>query len=322
MWFWLSLIAVLFWSGSDFFSKAGSPPEDKNSHWKMVMAVGLFMGGHATVELLRGTPFTGRDILVYLPVSALYIAAMIFGYVGLRHIELSISTPICNSSGAVAAVLMFFFMKETLAAVQWVAVALIVVAIYLLTMLERSESAGTGTLTHSSQGNTGSVSSGKNESVYPSPMTHSASATIQQLPWLAIFFSILYCIIDGLGTFADAYVLDNFISEDSANIAYEYTFFILGVLAFFYVRFYRGEKIVIAKERPKLLAGVCETAGQYAYIFALGDNPIASAPLISSYCVFSILWARIFLKEKLTWKQYAVIALAVVGIIILGAEGE
>lgn len=262
----------------------------------MVMAVGLFMGLHATVELLRGTPFTGRDILVYLPVSALYIAAMIFGYVGLRHIELSISTPICNSSGAVAAVLMFFFMKESLTAVQWVAVLLIVAAIYLLTMLERSESVsvGTGTVTHS----------------------------VGQLPWLAIFFSILYCIIDGLGTFADAYVLDNFISEDSANIAYEYTFLILGVLAFFYVRFYRKEKIVIAKERPKLLAGICETAGQYAYIFALGANPIASAPLISSYCVFSILWARIFLKEKLTWKQYAVIVLAVVGIVILGAEGE
>lgn len=296
MWFWLSLVAVLFWSGSDFFSKLGSKPEDRYSHWKMVMAVGLFMGGHATIELMRGTPFTGRDILVYLPVSALYIAAMIFGYVGLRHIELSISTPICNSSGAVAAVLMFFFMKETLAAVQWVAVALIVVAIYLLTMLERSESASVGTDT----------------------VTH----PIQQLPWLAIFFSILYCIIDGLGTFADAYVLDNFISEDSANIAYEYTFLILGVIAFFYVRFYRGEKIVITKERPKLLAGICETAGQYAYIFALGANPIASAPLISSYCVFSILWARIFLKEKLTWKQYAVIVLAVVGIIILGAEGE
>ena len=290
MWFWLSLVAVLFWSGSDFFSKLGSPATDRYSHWKMVMAVGLFMGLHASVELFRGTPFTLRDILVYLPVSALYIIAMIFGYVALRHVELSVSTPICNSSGAVAAVLMFFIMKEALTAVQWMAVVLITVAIYLLTVFE-------------------SESDRRNMS----PDT---------LPFLAVTLSILYCIIDGLGTFADAYVLDNFISEDSANIAYEYTFLILGVLAFFYVRFYRKEKIVIAKERPKLLAGICETAGQYAYIFALGANPIASAPLISSYCVFSILWARIFLKEKLTWKQYAVIVLAVVGIIILGAEGE
>ena len=35
-WFILSLIAILFWSGSDLFSKLGSRPDDKYSHWKMV----------------------------------------------------------------------------------------------------------------------------------------------------------------------------------------------------------------------------------------------------------------------------------------------
>ena len=43
-WFFLALIAMLFWSGSDLFSKMGSKPDDKYSHWKMVMAVGLVMG--------------------------------------------------------------------------------------------------------------------------------------------------------------------------------------------------------------------------------------------------------------------------------------
>ena len=38
-WFILSLIAILFWSGSDLFSKLGSRPDDKYSHWKMVMAL-------------------------------------------------------------------------------------------------------------------------------------------------------------------------------------------------------------------------------------------------------------------------------------------
>ena len=46
-WFVLSLIAILFWSGSDLFSKMGSKPEDKYSHWKMVMAVVTVMGLHA-----------------------------------------------------------------------------------------------------------------------------------------------------------------------------------------------------------------------------------------------------------------------------------
>ena len=41
MWFVLSLVALLCWSGSDLFSKIGSKPDDKYSQWKMVIAVGL-----------------------------------------------------------------------------------------------------------------------------------------------------------------------------------------------------------------------------------------------------------------------------------------
>ena len=107
-WFILSLIAILFWSGSDLFSKLGSRPDDKYSHWKMVMAVGVVMGAHAFFLIATGTPFSISDIVTYLPASAMYILSMILGYAGLRYIELSISSPICNSSGAVAALLCFF----------------------------------------------------------------------------------------------------------------------------------------------------------------------------------------------------------------------
>lgn len=43
-----------------------------------------------------------------------------------------------------------------------------------------------------------------------------------------------------------------------------------------------------------------------------------SAPIISSYCVASVLWSRLFLKEKLSWKHYAAVAVTVAGIIIMG----
>ena len=52
MWFWLSLIALLCWSGSDLFSKIGCQSEtDKYSHLKMVTAVGVVMGLHAAYEI-------------------------------------------------------------------------------------------------------------------------------------------------------------------------------------------------------------------------------------------------------------------------------
>ncbi len=64
MWFVLSIIALVCWSGSDFFSKIGSKPDDRLSHWKMVMAVGLVMGLHALYEIaVGGVVITLSDII-------------------------------------------------------------------------------------------------------------------------------------------------------------------------------------------------------------------------------------------------------------------
>ena len=67
MWFILSLISIFFWSGSDFFSKLGSPAKDEDSHLKMLMVVGLVMGAHATGQVLfHGVSFTKE---ISLPIS-------------------------------------------------------------------------------------------------------------------------------------------------------------------------------------------------------------------------------------------------------------
>ncbi len=282
MWFWLSLIAILFWGGSDVLSKVGSKPEDIYSHWKMVMAVGGVMGIHAVLTILGGAQVSPADILTYLPASGLYILSMILGYVGLRYVKLSLSSPVCNSSGAVAALLCFFFLKETMSGIQFFAVALISAGIFALSAIEN-----------------------KNED--------------KARGLIPLVFPLLYCLIDGMGTFADALLLDTKIAEEAANIAYELTFLGMAVFAFIYVVLIKRQPIRISKEKPKLAAAVCETAGQFAYVYALGANAIVAAPLISSYCVGSLLWSRIFLKERLTRQQYMAIAIAVVGIVILGA---
>ena len=102
MWFTFAIIALLCWSGSDLFSKIGcQDASDKYSHLKMVMAVGVVMGLHAAYEIFfNGVEMSWNVIWTYLPVSLLYILSMAIGYLGLRYIELSISSPICNSSGA------------------------------------------------------------------------------------------------------------------------------------------------------------------------------------------------------------------------------
>ena len=109
MWFTFSVIALLCWSGSDLFSKIGcQDAKDRYSHLKMVTAVGVVMGLHALYQIVfKGVEMSWHVVLTYLPVSMLYILSMTIGYLGLRYIELSISSPICNSSGAIVAVLTF-----------------------------------------------------------------------------------------------------------------------------------------------------------------------------------------------------------------------
>ena len=257
MWFWLALIALLCWSGSDLFSKIGCRGNDKYAHLKMVIAVGIIMGVHALYEMFAGgVDVTWHVILTYLPVSLLYISSMTLGYIGLRYIELSISSPICNSSGALVAVLCFI----------------------------------TGTL---DEGIEGSMR-------------------------LAVMGAVaLVCAgVIGLGIAQEC----SDYAASAANCAYELTFLFAAICCIVYVGVIKKQKFTFRQEGPKYFGAICETAGQFAYIFALSDTAHAaiSAPIISAYCVASVVWSRIFLKEKLSWKHYAMILLVVIGIVMLG----
>ena len=298
MWLWLSLTALLCWSGSDLFSKIGCRDEDDRlSHLKMVMAVGVVMGLHAAFEIfVGGTEISFSIILTYLPVSLLYIGSMTLGYLGLRYIELSVSSPICNSSGALVAVMTLVFLGgEDYSPLAIFAVLLVCVGAIGLGVVDATEDPELRAA-RQAEGNRKYAKS-----------------------FLALALPMAYCLLDAAGTFADNRVLET-LDEGSANVAYELTFLFAAVVCFVYVVLIRRDRLIPKKEAPKYLGAVCETAGQFAYIYAIADTEhlAMSAPIISSYCAASVLWSRLFLKEKLSWKHYAMIALVVVGIAIMG----
>lgn len=297
MWFWFAIITLLCWSGSDFFSKIGCrDASDKYSQFKMVIAVGLVMGLHAAYEVfVGGVEISWQVIWTYLPVSLLYILSMTLGYVGLRYIELSISSPICNASGALVAVIAIVSgIADPMELPQYLAIALAAVGVIGLGFVEANEDE---TLRAARQ---------------------EASNYKYAKSWLALALPIAYCLLDAAGTFADDLILET-LNEDSANVAYELTFLAAGVFCFLYTVVIKKQKLVPKMEAPKYMGAVFETAGQLFYIYALASGESAlAAPIISSYCVASVLWSRIFLKEKLSWKHYACIATTVLGIIIMG----
>ena len=276
-WFWFSIIALLCWSGSDFFSKIGCrDAADKYSQYKMVTAVGVVMGIHAAIEIfVGGVEISWQVIWTYLPVALLYIGSMTLGYVGLRYIELSISSPICNASGAL------------------VAIIAIVSGIGL-----------------------GFVEANEDDELRAA--RQEASNYKYAKSWLALALPIAYCILDAAGTFADDLVLET-LNEDSANVAYELTFLAAGIVSFIYTVVIKKQKLLPKAEGPKYVGAAFETAGQLAYIYALASGESAlAAPIIASYCMASVLWSRLFLKEKLSWKHYTCILVTFVGILIMG----
>jgi len=301
MWFLFALLTTIAWGSADLFYKKGSDSNDKYSHIKIVIMVGLVMGIHGLWYMLsNGIQFAPFQLIYYFPVSLCYILSMTIGYIGLRYIELSISSPIQNSSGAVTAILLFLFFRQNLGWLEILAIIIISTGIFAIAVLEKKKEDEELAL--------------NNVKIDPK----------YQISFLAILLPIMYCFINGLGTFADGIYLDelSLISENDALLAYEFTFFICAVIAYIYYTVIKKQKFNFIKERDKGFAAIFETIGQFFYVFAMSGNAIISAPLISAYSIVSIILSRIFLKEKLSKKQYAIILYVIAGIVMLGISDE
>jgi len=301
MWLMSAILAATAWGAANLFYKKGSEPTDRYSHLKIVTMVGFVMGIHAFIYLIiKDFNFDPFDMIRYLPVSAMYILSMTIGYVGLRYIELSIAAPVQNSAGAVSAILLFIFFPREMHYIDIIAIVIITAGVIGLAMIEKKIEDDMHRL----------------QEGYIDPK--------YQLSVMAITFPILYAVIDGLGTFADGIYLDELelISEDSALLAYEFTFFIVAVIAYSYVKFVKKEPFFILKERDRTYAAILETTGQFFYVFAMAGNAIIAAPLIAAHGIFSVILSRIFLKEVMSRGQYIMIAIVMLGIILLGiSEG-
>ncbi len=308
MWFVFALLSTLAWGAADLFYKKGADENDKYSHLKTSMIVGVVMGIHATYTLIRliadGGMYNPVNILIYLPVSLMYILSMTVGYFGLRYLELSISSPVQNSSGGISCLLCVIFLGEVLNVPQILAVVLMVGGVVLLGIFEKMQSD-----------------------------SEAASAEIAaekkyRRSLFAFLMPVGYAVLDSLGTFFDAYYLDDFAStpladvteetfEDIANMSYEFTFFICALLIFVFLKI-KKQKIFEVLQKERLCAAGFETAGQAAYVYAMSGNGAVAAPMIASYSIVSLILSRIVLKEKLSFKKYVAIALVIIGIVILG----
>ncbi len=306
MWLVYALATFGAWGAADLFYKKGVERDEKYSHLKTSMMVGFVMGAVAIGMLIFGNPnYSFINIIKYLPVSFMYILSMTVGYFGLRYLCLSVSSPIQNASGAVSCLIMIAVLRQLPTLIEGIAVILITFGVVMLGVFERQNENALST---------------ESDKKY-------------KIGFVAFLMPIFYCIIDSLGTALDGIYLDDISTsplvnitedtiEDVANISYMLTFLIVAVILFVYVYVIKKEPIKIKAQKNRLFAGVLEAAGQFTYVYAMSGNGTVAAPLIASYCVFSVILARIFLKEKLSLKQYVMVGFVFAGIFLLGlAEG-
>ncbi len=304
MWFLFTIVTTVLWGLAELFYKKGARPDEKYAHLKISICVGAVMGLHAIFTLLtQDIGYDPVNLIRYLPVSMLYIGSMTLSFFGMRFIEESISDPIENTSGALCSVLCVIFLHEVLGVGSIISIILIVIGILGVGFLDNN---------------------GK---------TDRKKILGPKMAVVAFSMPFMYAILDAVGSFLDAFYLDDVATtplvgvteetlEEVANTSYEITFAIFAIILFIFLKI-KKVRFELPKQRDKGLAAVFETAGQFTYVYAMSGNGAIAAPIISSVCVVSLILSRIFLKEKLTKMQYLFIFLVIAGIVTLGIiEGE
>ena len=305
-WLFFSIGTAVLWGIAELFYKKGARPDEKYSHLKICVWVGIVMGLHAIFTILtQDINYNPVNIIRYLPVSLFYIISMAFSYFGMRFLEESISDPIENTAGVICVLLFAIFRQDSFHWLTWVAVAVIGVGVVGVSYLE----------------NRGETVRKKKHG--------------KKLAIVAFCMPFVYAFLDAFGTFLDdAFFLveeaaespfvdvTNETMEAVANTSYELTFALFALGVFIFMKAKKVKFGPLPNHKDKILAAVFETAGQLTYVYALGGVDAVAAPILSSVCIVSLLLSRIFLKEKLSWKTYAFITVVIIGILLLAISEE
>ena len=305
-WLFFSVATAILWGTAELFYKKGARDDEKFSHLKICVWVGIVMGAHAVFTLLtQDIGYNPVNLIRYLPVSLFYIISMAFSYFGMRFLEESISDPIENTAGVICTLLFVIFLQEEISMFTWVAIGVITIGVLGVSFVENHGE------------NARKKKYGKTLAV------------------VAFCMPFVYALLDAFGTFLDdAFFLIEDVAnsplvdvteetmEAVANTSYELTFALFALGLFIFMKAKKVKFGAVPQHKDKILAAIFETAGQFTYVYALGGVDAIAAPILSSVCVVSLVLSRIFLKEKLSRKTYVFIAIVIIGILLLAVSEE
>ena len=314
IWLLITLIATVSWGFTDLFSKMSVDDKDKDFYIKLTIWTGLATG----VLLILILPFSesqmpvvelAKKYILFIPTTLLYILSIILGFVGLKYLELSVFSPIQNASGGMAMLMILAYYlysgtisdaAKAISPLDWLGVALITAGILALAVVQQ-------------------YLSKREKAIKQENKKYRYGA-------MALLFPLSFCLMDAVGTAIDNFVLNGTENMDGIGaidylILYNFAFFAVAAALWLYLLIVRKKPYnpFAKSERIKAAAGIGELLGNVCYIFAMALNPLLSAPIISAYCVVSVVLSRTILKERLQLSQYISIGMVVAGIVVMAA---
>ena len=248
------------------------------------------------------------DNLYLIPLCIFYVIALFFGILGTKHLEISVVSPLENIDGAIAAIVLYIFflftdsshLTDKIGIVDIIGTVAIVLGVVFLGIQEQKLSKQ-------------EISLNENKKKH-------------RLGVLALIFPIVYNLVDA----ASMVAMGITVSGETEVSMPDIDFFFFECVGFAVGAIFVWLYLLIAKkyiynpfkktELSRCCAGIGDSLGTLTFTFAVGINPILTAPVTSSYCLVTIILARIFLKERLTKEQYLSLAFLVVGIAFLGVS--
>ena len=310
-WLLLTLSAIILWGATDILLKKSLQCSDSLSHFKTFVWIGLIAALSCVVVALCSDTLLDSirmlaDNLYLIPVTVFYVVAMFFGLLGAKYLDASVVSPLENIDGAITAIIlyMFFFLTgrshvtESVGIIDIIGTVAITTGVIFLGIQEHKLSKQENNLEEDKK-------------------KHRLGA-------LALLFPIAYNLADAVSMVATGIAVSGETEVEIPEIDFFFfeCFGFLVISIFVWIYMLTVKKYVYnpfkKAELTRLGAATCETLGTLTFVFAVGINPILTAPITSSYCFVTVILARIFLKERLTKKQYLSLAFVIVGIALLG----
>ena len=311
LWLMLTLSCIILWGITDILLKKSLDYSDPLSQFKTFIWIGLVAALSGAIAAFSSDTLPDSikmvaDNLYLIPLCIFYVIALFFGLLGAKHLDASVVSPLENIDGAIAAIILYIFflftdsthLTDKIGVMDIIGTVAIVAGVVLLGIQEQK-------------------SSKQEIGLDKEKKKHRLGA-------LALIFPIVYNLVDAASMVAMGVTVSG---ETEVSIP-DMDFFFFECVGFTVCAVFVWLYLLIAKkyvynpfkktELSRCGAGVGDTFGTMAFTFAVGINPILTAPVTSSYCLVTIILARIFLKERLTKKQYLSLAILIIGIALLG----